>query len=103
MTTGFVVPSEHGSEQEWIEFAHTFGGYGSFANGPDSFWSESNRVSTAWDQDGELPTDLDLLRACLFYEVRGHRHRGDVTPFNELVFVRALVSRIREVSGGTVS
>ncbi|WP_157978985.1 MULTISPECIES: hypothetical protein [Nocardia] len=101
-TAGYLVPPEDGDERAFVEFAHTYNGYEAFGGSPESLASATRKVRIAWDEIGELPNDLDLLRGCLFLEVRGHRHRGDAEPFNELAFVRALVGRIREFSGGRV-
>ncbi|MEV6073434.1 hypothetical protein AB0L82_43390 [Nocardia sp. NPDC052001] len=100
-TTGHSVPPDDGDEQQFIEFAHTYNGYVIFGNAED-LAAAVRTVRVAWDETGELPSDPDLLRGSLFLEVRSHRHRGDEEPFNELAFVRALVGRIREVSGGSV-
>ncbi|MFF2555517.1 hypothetical protein ACFVUS_31235 [Nocardia sp. NPDC058058] len=101
-TTGNAVPPDDGDEQAFIEFAHSYNGYVTFGEGPEGLAAAVRRVWVAWDGTGELPNDLDLLRGCLFLQVRSHRHRGDEELFNELAFVRALVGRIREVSGGRV-
>lgn len=57
---------------------------------------------TGFTWPDQLPDNLPLLRSCLFYEVRAHRHGADTVPFDSNEFVRALVSRIREVSRGSV-
>lgn len=101
-TTGHLVPPDNGDEQAFAKFAHTYSGYVTFGDRPEDLAPAVRKVWVAWDETGELPNDLDLLRGCLFLQVRGHRHRGDEEPFNELAFVRALVGRIREISGGSV-
>jgi hypothetical protein len=56
-----------------------------------------------WETTGELPADLDTLRALLFWCQRAHRHAdGGWTLFGDDDFVRALVAAIAEVSGGIV-
>jgi hypothetical protein len=55
-----------------------------------------------WRQTGELDEDVDVLRACLFYEARAYRHGEGYGPFAQEPFVAALVMLIRRISGGLV-
>ncbi|MFD7842431.1 hypothetical protein ACFV4K_05800 [Nocardia sp. NPDC059764] len=96
-STGNRVPAAEASDGEFIEFAHTYNGYEAFSTTPEGLGETVGEVRLIWNRLGELPDDLNLLRACLFLEVRGHRHRGDDAPFKDDRFVQALVDRIRDM------
>jgi hypothetical protein len=92
------VPGAEAGEQEFIDFAHTYDGYRLH---PDL--SELHqRTRSAWERTGSPGDDLDVLRACLFLEVRAHRHSGGWGRFSQQPFTAALVTRIRAVAGPTV-
>lgn len=96
------VPADDAGEMAFITFAHYYNGY-DLHGGPVELGRVNEPVAQAWHRAGELPDDLNLLRACLFLQVRAHRHGGAFgPPFDELPYVRALVGRIRELSGGSV-
>ncbi|MEV6219611.1 hypothetical protein [Nocardia sp. NPDC051833] len=101
MSEHCAVPLENSDEQAHIEFAHTCSGYGGFG-GPEGLGEAVRAIRSDWDQEGTLPDDVLMLRRCLFYEVRAHRHRGGWTPFHEDEFVLDLMSRIRLLSRGSV-
>ncbi|MFE3759491.1 DUF262 domain-containing protein [Nocardia tengchongensis] len=96
-----VVPADDAGEQAFIEFAHTYNGFDGYG-GPEQLGELVRGVREAHGRTRALPDNLPLLRSCLFYEVRAHRHGGDAVPFDSNEFVRALISRIREVSRGSV-
>ncbi|MFE1596834.1 hypothetical protein [Nocardia sp. NPDC058705] len=96
-----AVPPENSDEQAHIDFAHTCSGYGEFG-GPEGLDESVRAIRSEWEEAGTLPDDVLMLRRCLFYEVRSHRHSGGYTPFNEDEFVLDLMSRIRLLSGGSV-
>ena len=93
------VPADDAGEAALFEFANTYNGYG--VHGPQ-LGPLTERVKAAWERDGTLPDDLDDLRGCLFLTARAHRHAGRWGAFDRDEFVRALVRRIRVVSGGSV-
>jgi hypothetical protein len=103
-SSGFVdVPGPACSVLEIHRFALTFDGYarGGFVAAAEV----ANPALSNWFADGSLPEDLDELRTCLFFEQRRHRHMdsgfgGPADP-NE-PYLRALIEKIREVSGGRV-
>lgn len=82
-----------------MTFGYTYDGYGRHADIADF----ANAVVRAWERDHALPADLSVLRACLFYEQRRWRHFGDYPDPAAQEYQRALVSGIREISGGTVT
>ena len=95
------VPPDGADDGVVIRFAHSYDGYAAHGTVPE-LGAVVRPVHDHWKPTGELPADLDLLRACLFFAVRAHRFTGDPEPFTADTFVLALLGRIREVSGGTV-
>jgi hypothetical protein len=92
------VPGADAGEQEIIEFAHTYDGYRLHPT-----LSELHRQTRdEWERTGDPGDDLDVLRACLFLEVRAHRHSGGWGRFSQQPFTAVLLSRIRTVAGDTV-
>jgi hypothetical protein len=92
------VPGADAGEQEIIEFAHTYDGYRLHPT-----LSELHRQTRdEWERTGDPGDDLDVLRACLFLEVRAHRHSGGWGRFSQQPFTAALLSRIRTVAGDTI-
>ncbi|MEU4624986.1 hypothetical protein AB0G04_34065 [Actinoplanes sp. NPDC023801] len=92
------VPAADAGEQEIIEFAHTYDGYGLHTGQPGL----AQRVHDEWERTGDPGDDLDVLRACLFFEVRAHRHSGGRGRFAQQPFAAALLARIRVLAGPTV-
>ncbi len=84
-------------------FALTFNAYdrlGSF----DSVAKLANDTAAGFAANGALPPDIDELRACLFFEQRRYRH-FDSDPYERSKsreYLKALIRRIRELSGGTL-
>lgn len=95
------VPAEGAPEGEIIRFAHSYDGYAAHGTVPE-LGAIVRPVHEHWKPTGELPPDLDLLRACLFFAVRAHAFTGTVEPFTDDRFVLALLGRIRVLSGGRV-
>jgi hypothetical protein len=55
-----------------------------------------------WERSGDLPDDLDIARAALFFEQRRYRHL-DCQPEGESErYIRSLLGRIAELSDGAV-
>jgi hypothetical protein len=96
--TEIAVPTESASVHEIWRFALTYDGYdrhkdvGNMANG----WVRR------WRADESLPPDLSTARAALFYEQRRYRHLDRAPGKSEEQYIRALVGRIRDLSGGSV-
>jgi len=60
------------------------------------------RARQAWDNEETLPNDLEICRTILFFEQRRFRHL-DAEPANDDDrFVREILGRIRDLSGGEV-
>jgi len=95
------VPPDGAADGVVIRFAHSYDGYAAHGTVPE-LGAVVRPVHEQWKPTGELPSDLDLLRACLFFAVRAHRFTGDPEPSTADPFVLALVRRIRDVSGGSV-
>jgi hypothetical protein len=92
------VPAADAGEMEVIRFAHTYDGYRLH----DGVSDLTERVRADWQRTGHVGDDLDTLRACLFFEVRAHRHGGGWGRFSGQPFTAALLTRIRELADGTV-
>jgi hypothetical protein len=95
------VPPVTSDERAIWTFALTYDGYrrhGGFAGTTDI----ANEALTAWRRDGDLPDDLASARAALFFEQRRWRHFGDSPDPESLQYLRALLARIAELSGGYV-
>ena len=95
------VPPDGAADGVVVRFAHSFDGNAAHGN-VEELGAVVRPVHEHWKPTGELPTQLDLLRACLFFAVRAHRFTGEVEPFTADPFVIALVRQIRAVSGGSV-
>jgi hypothetical protein len=59
-------------------------------------------VADRWELHGELPGSLAEARAALFYEARRWHHFGQAPDAMSEAYIRALVARVAELSGGTV-
>jgi hypothetical protein len=70
------VPRVDGPWQEINEFAHTFDGYAHFG---EAWGARFNAVRQDYVANGQLPADIDDLRACLFLEFRGIASPGATT------------------------
>lgn len=95
------VPAADAEDSELVRFAHTYNGY-ELHGGLDDLGRLHQSVRDRWKRSGELDDDLDVLRACLFYEVRAHRHSGGYFPFGQDAFVAALLTAIRSLSPGSL-
>lgn len=98
-----AVSAEEGADDEpratglppVVAFARTFNGY-AWGGAPHQLVTVVDRVEQRWlDGDG-LPTDLDTLRACLFYWSRACSHGPDESlGADEAAWVNALLAAIR--------
>ena len=75
------VPAPDAEWERIAEFAHTFDGYAHFGE----HWGERfNVVRERFLETGELPAEVDDLRACLFLEFRADRFTwGDDVTLSE--------------------
>src|ERR1700694_1612985 len=67
-----TVPRTGASWGAVWEFALSYDGYALWQD----VGSHANRVAARWVERGDLPRNLDSLRACLFFEQRRYRHFG---------------------------
>lgn len=97
----YVTPP--GPDADWDEiqdFALSYDGYGAFTDGPIELGPIANCIARQWRASGELPDDLHLLRSALYFEQRRYRHFGWAPEGVALDYIRALVTRIREITQG---
>ena len=96
------VPDPDGSMHEIMRFALSFDGYtlNGDMHGTNKCADLANAAVYAWHSTGELPSTLHELRSCLFFEQR-RTHFGGDGP-DTYAYMRLLVARIRELSGGIV-
>ncbi len=95
------VPDADAGFPELVTFAHTYNGY-DLHGGPAGLNEVTIPVHREWKRTGDLPGDVDALRACLFFQQRSHYWDGGLWDFETEPFVVALLARIRALSGGTV-
>jgi len=96
------VPDHESSLDEILRFALSFDGYtlNGDIDGTTKCAELANAAEFAWHQSGELPSTLHELRSCLSFEQRREHFGGDGP--DTYVYMRLLVARISELSGGTV-
>lgn len=59
------------TSKRYAAFAHTFNGYEHFG---ESWGERLNEARSNWEETGELPAEIDDLRACLFLkDLAGNR------------------------------
>ncbi|MGY1621047.1 McrC family protein [Geodermatophilus sp. SYSU D00965] len=100
-TASVPVPDPTAPWWQLEEFALTFDGYAKFG-GFDRLSNMANAAAKAWHDRGTLPATLEEARGSLFFEQRRHRHLDSYPRGTSLDYVRALVQRIHDLSGGTV-
>ena len=96
-----AVPDDQAGFPALVTFAHTYNGY-NLHGGSAGLAAEVLPVQRHWERTGELGDDVDVLRACLFFQQRSHYWDGGLWDFQTEPFVVALLARIRALSGGTV-
>ena len=77
---------------DYYVFAHEFDGYEAF---PDDLAERASRVAADWCESGSLPDDLDLLRACLFFEARSSRFMSGYPDEAAMKYIDPLVAKIK--------
>lgn len=93
------LPAPDADEHALHEFALTLDGYtaaGSFARAA----AVANGAIERWRRSGELPTQLDELRTCLFFESRRWRHFGEGFDEETRRYAWALVDAMRPLVAG---
>jgi hypothetical protein len=100
-TSGIPVPDPAAPWWQLAEFALTFDGYTRFG-GFDRLSHTANAAAEEWQNRKALPATLDEARGLLFFEQRRHRHMASDPRGTSLDYVRALVQRIHDLSGGAV-
>lgn len=99
--TQVPVPAADADELEVLRFAGTYNGY-EHHDGFRGCADLSLAVHRHFNETGELPHDVDVLRNGLFFSARARRHGGGYEKFTESAYVRASVARIGELAGATV-
>lgn len=97
----FILESSDTPER-WSEYyvlAHEFDGYAAF---PDDLAERANQVGRDWREHQELPEDLDLLRACLFYEARRSRFIEGYPNEGDMEYIDPLVEKIKKIEGNII-
>lgn len=97
-----IVPDPTSDWRDIWQFALTYDAYerhGDFQTAA----MIGNDAQRDWHENGELPDDLAVARAALFFEQRRWRHFGVDPSHDDADYIRALLGRIGELSGGAVS
>ncbi|PTA69047.1 hypothetical protein [Deinococcus arcticus] len=81
--------------EDWRAFASTFEGYLHW-NSAVRCGEIANSTRMQDMQTGTLPTDLDVLRTCLFFERRRERHSGSPPDEADLTYFRSILEAIRK-------
>ena len=96
------VPEASAAMRELWRFALTYNGYdrhGGFQGAADI----GNDAAARWADTGELPEDLERARCALFFEQRRYRHFDTDPQGGAATYIRSLVGKIGELSGGRVA
>jgi hypothetical protein len=96
-----AVPSKNAAWFDIWEFALTYNAY-ERRGGFDGAARVGNDAVELWTLDASLPEDLATTRAALFFEQRRYHHFGQDPKGKSAVYIRALLTRIRDISGGFV-
>ena len=106
------IPAQNATWSQVSKFALSFNGYEELG---EDCGDIANATSAEWDATGRLPTDIRVLRGCLFFEQRRTRMgmafdfapsdawTGDQPGYGDWVtYMKALVEEIRAQNGGDV-
>lgn len=88
------VPSLRADFDDIVVFAYTFDGYERF--GLEACGELANRTLASFLTDRTLPSDLDELRACLFFEARRWIVLEREPDTRARLYVGALLERLAE-------
>jgi len=91
----FQVPPGFYSDElrDILQKAAEFDGYAAFG---DDLGELANKAMKDWYESGVLPTDKNLIKACLFYEGRRRRFMGGYPDESDMPYWRALWGAIDE-------
>jgi hypothetical protein len=85
-----LVPDQDAPWEAVQEFALSYDGYG--------YWTDvaelARRAFERWTRGGTLPSTLDELRGCLFFEQRRSHHSGREPQGRRAAYVSALLGAI---------
>ena len=97
--TDIPVPSPRARWNTIWHFALSVNGYEAY----DGDLAElEGLVRAQWDQSRSFPEDVATLRYALFFLQRSFRWNEAIPEGDDAVYVRAVVARIAELSGGAV-
>jgi len=92
------IPTSDANWNEISLFALSFDGY-EFWRGAGDCGEFANQVLTNWKESEKLPESLSELRSCLFFEQRRYHHFGSSPENEDLEYIHALLTSIREKVG----
>jgi hypothetical protein len=96
------LPAPDADEDEYHRFALSFNGYTEL--GSDRRCARiANASLEHWRDSGEVPSDIAVLRGCLFFEQRRWHHIGDSFDDLTMSYLKALIARLRQELGQHVS
>lgn len=98
--TAEVPPPDAPLGELW-RFALTFNGYERLG-GFEATAELANGARERWNLQSTLPAALDEARCALFFEQRRWRHFGYDPAGEDEQYIRALVQRVLDLSGGQV-
>jgi hypothetical protein len=96
-----TVPESDAPWQRVWSFALTWNAYDRLG-GFHAVASQASDVKARWQRSGELPNDLETVRTALFLAQRSYRHSGEEPSGQGADYVRGLLDKIRDLSGGAV-
>ncbi|GGK55981.1 hypothetical protein GCM10011591_29950 [Nocardia camponoti] len=100
---GLPVPADDADGSEFCWFARTPIACCAFSDYRGDLYTIPPGVIARWERSSELPNDLLQLRSYVFSEQRACYYAGGYgLPFKDKPLVRALVDKIREISGGVI-
>jgi hypothetical protein len=86
-----AIPERGDSWDAVSSFSLSYDGY--------AYWEDVSELATrcvrSWTRDHALPTSIDTIRACLFYEQRRWHHFGEDPNGRAADYVWALLDRLR--------
>ncbi len=96
------VPASDASLSDVMQFAtFTYFGYDRHG-GVEGLGALANSSLEQWRQTRSLPSSVQLIRASLFFESRRWHHYGYPPDEEAEAYMRALVEKLRDLSGGSV-
>ncbi len=88
------IPTPGSSWMDVFEFALTYDAYKE-KGGFDPVAKIANKVKQSWNNGTLLPTKLDVLRLCLFFEQRRCRHFDQIPDDDDSRYFISLIDAIR--------